>query len=329
MMEQLTPEQLNEVLQRLQVLEDENRRFQHLTSRLAEENTVLSATTPPGPPPQSNAQVEKPLPALPRLALPEKFDGNRENFRGFINSCELLFANRPDYYTDTQKIVTIGSLLVGQALEWFNPFIENPGRYQKYLENYSEFKKLFQSNFGLINPESVAFHRLKKLKQGRGPASDYAASFRSLSADLDWDEKALIQHFEDGLNPEVKKLVLFSAPSKTLDDAISTAVLADQRLFQIRQDEFFARERPGLRPVLPRGPPGPPGPPPAAPFGRHDGPMPMEIGNAGRVPLTPEERQRRLNLKLCLVCGEAGHMKYACPQAYQNRFYNQGNVKDQ
>jgi hypothetical protein len=317
-----TQEEVQQVIRRIQALENENDQLRQHAAALDEQNRNLRANTPPAVSPMIATPAEKPLPplpCLPRLALPERFDGNRNRFRGFINACDLLFSSRPDYYDDRNKVITVGSLLSGTALEWFNPLLEKPKEYEKYLNSYSQFKKLLTDNFGIINAQSVAFHRLKQLKQGHGPASSYGAAFRSCASDLNWDQSALIQHFEDGLDPEVKKLVLFSPASASLDDAIALAIRVDQKLFQIRQDS--GRNRGSERPSFPSFIP----PAHVAPSSS-DGPTPMEIDQARREPLSADERQRRLVEGRCLVCGKEGHMKKSCPLAYANR---QGNVKDQ
>jgi hypothetical protein len=45
------------------------------------------------------------------LALPDKFDGNRRFFRGFLQQCNLLFAmNSADYSSEALKVGTVISL---------------------------------------------------------------------------------------------------------------------------------------------------------------------------------------------------------------------------
>ncbi|KAH9264132.1 hypothetical protein BASA83_012385 [Batrachochytrium salamandrivorans] len=48
----------------------------------------------------------------PKAALPDKFDGTRRHFRGFINQLELVFQLQDKRYdTDRKKIATLGTLL--------------------------------------------------------------------------------------------------------------------------------------------------------------------------------------------------------------------------
>jgi hypothetical protein len=55
--------------------------------------------------------------------------------------------------------------------------------------------------------------------------------------------------------------------------------------------------------------------PPVQDPSRDRGPIPMEIGAVHKKfsPLTPEERKRRVDNKLCLYCGQPGHLAGSCP----------------
>ncbi|KAH9264030.1 hypothetical protein BASA83_012501 [Batrachochytrium salamandrivorans] len=71
----------------------------------------------------------------PKAALPDKFDGSRRHFRGFMNQLELVFQLQDQRYdTDRKKIATLGTLLTDKALAWYNPYIEQPE--QSYAQIY-------------------------------------------------------------------------------------------------------------------------------------------------------------------------------------------------
>ncbi|KAH6579713.1 hypothetical protein BASA60_003172, partial [Batrachochytrium salamandrivorans] len=77
----------------------------------------------------------------PKAALPDKFDGTRRHFRGFINQLELVFQLQDQRYdTDRKKIATLGTLLTDKALSWYNPYIEQPERYAYDLSSWSAFQ---------------------------------------------------------------------------------------------------------------------------------------------------------------------------------------------
>ncbi|KAH6565699.1 hypothetical protein BASA60_009836, partial [Batrachochytrium salamandrivorans] len=89
----------------------------------------------------------------PKAALPDKFDGTRRHFRGFINQLELVFQLQDKRYdTDRKKIATLGTLLTDKALSWYNPYIEQPERYAYDLSSWSAFKARMKGNFRRDQP---------------------------------------------------------------------------------------------------------------------------------------------------------------------------------
>ena len=53
----------------------------------------------------------------PRISLPEKFDGTRSKFRGFVNQVRLITLLQPQRYpTEISRVGLVGTLLSGQAL---------------------------------------------------------------------------------------------------------------------------------------------------------------------------------------------------------------------
>jgi hypothetical protein len=76
------------------------------------------------------AQVPQVLPVAqvtharePKFIMPEKFDGTRSKFRGFVQQVNLFLRLHLSRYPDdsTQTVAFIGSLLSGSAFSWFAP----------------------------------------------------------------------------------------------------------------------------------------------------------------------------------------------------------------
>ncbi|KAH6569341.1 hypothetical protein BASA62_004919 [Batrachochytrium salamandrivorans] len=85
----------------------------------------------------------------PKASLPDKFDGTKKNFRGFINQLELVFQLQASRYdTDQKMIAMLGTLLAGNALAWYNPYLEKPDLFQYDLSTWSKFKEKFRATFG-------------------------------------------------------------------------------------------------------------------------------------------------------------------------------------
>lgn len=254
-----------------------------------------------GPPPQQKE---------PRVSLPEKFDGTRSKFRGFVNQIRLIIALQSERYpTEESRVGLVGTLLTGQALSWFAPLFEKGS---PILSNFDTFLEAFAEAFSEHDKARWATTKIRSLRQGTRSASTYASDFRQLACDINWDEAALMSQFYWGLKDTVKDLLLSLPDPQTLNEAISQAVKCDNRLFQRCQDQGSwtpSREQPT----------------------RHTSSLSasspsldsevtnMQIDAIRAKHLTPEEKKRRMEEGLCLYCGEGGHRVSNCPKKPSQR----------
>lgn len=243
----------------------------------------------------------------PKVPLPEKFGGERKKLRGFLNQLELVFMLNPTRYpNDATKIGVIGTLLTDKALAWFSPYLEHPENHKELLADYSQFKELLEKTFGAHDRALLAASKIKRLKQGAKSVSVFAAEFRLLASDLTWNDDALVSQFRQGLNQEVKDMLLHHDYPKDLESAISLAIRIDNRLLEHRQEMNSGFSS---RPHVAHGPRPPPPP-------RNNGPAPMELGVSNRYTrLSEAEKQHRKDNNLCLYCGGADHRLARCPLA--------------
>ncbi|KAH9263637.1 hypothetical protein BASA83_012945 [Batrachochytrium salamandrivorans] len=253
----------------------------------------------------------------PKASLPDKFDGTRKNFRGFINQLELVFQLQASRYdTDRKKIAMLGTLLNGNALSWYNPYLEKPDLFQYDLSTWPRFKEKFCATFGEINQEQVSEARIH----------------------IDWNDAALRSQFYHGLSSEIKDaLVHFDNPS-SVSAAMDMAIRIDNRLFERRQEQQLSHQRPfssnsSAAPITsrfmnqqqqqrffdPRQTANPIRPdsfvnlPSIGPAPKSSDDMDIDFVRRGSLSLM--EREHRVKQGLCLVCGEAGHQKVACPKS--------------
>jgi hypothetical protein len=236
----------------------------------------------------------------PRVSLPDKFDGTRSKFRGFVNQIRLITILQPERYpTEESRVGLIGTLLTGQALSWFAPLFE---KRSPVLNNFETFLEAFAEAFGEHDKARWATTKIRSLRQGTRSASVYASDFRQLASDINWDEEALMSQFYWGLRDDVKDLLLSLPDPRTLNEAISQAVRCDNRLFQRRQDQRSRHQTSAS----------------ASSLNLHSEAEDMQIDAARVRALTPEEKKRRMEEGLCLYCGESGHKVGNCPKK-QNR----------
>jgi len=271
--------------------------------------------------PQTSAPEEAVLPSVrqdpvvlqqkePRVSLPEKFDGTRSKFRGFVNQVRLVTFLQPERYsTEESRVGLVGTLLTGQALSWFAPLFE---KRSSILSNFETFLEAFEEAFGEHDKARWATTKIRSLRQGSRSASVYASDFRQLACDINWGEEALVSQFYWGLKDDVKDLLLSLPDPQTLNEAISQAVKCDNRLFQRRQDHY-SRATPN-----PRGNRFY-----SAAYVKNvetqSETEDMQIDAVRFKPLTVEEKKRRFEQNLCLYCGEAGHKAGDCPKKQKPR----------
>jgi hypothetical protein len=327
MSEQTQPQQISQALEyALQRIQELETRLQQVTSQQAQQTQQVQQVVVP---PESSRAIKE-----PKVALPEKFDGNRHKCRHFLNQCELLFLTNPSRYdTDAKKIGLIGSLLTGGALAWLSPFIEKSStdeQCRRVMTDFATFKKTFQDTFDEADRSFKAAIEISQLFQhDREPASIYASKFRHLASDLHWDNAALIHQFRMGLRNKVKDMLVFQPTPATLEEMIDLAIRCDNRCFENEKEKALAAaqrrsvptpQRQSNRASPPHDSRPPPAPKPAMPSSHH-GPTPMDLDSIQRKPgpLTEAEKKRRRDNNLCGYCGAADHHRKDCPKlAHKN-----------
>ena len=246
---------------------------------------------------------------VPKIPLPEKYDGHLSRFRDFMFSVENVFAlQKSRYPTDEVKTRFVGSLLVKDALAWFR----NIAEYRPFvLADYESFVAEFKELFDDPNSQRHAQAALKRLRQGKGSVLSYSAKFRRLAGETGYNDKALLDAFRDGLNDDVKDVLATSIEEPdSYDQFIRFCIRIDQRLYDRRLERSGGNRfsRPGIN------------------AGRREqgdsGVAPMDLDSMRAEPsrarrLTEEERKNRLENGLCLYCGESGHLLASCPSRPQ------------
>ena len=175
----------------------------------------------------------------PKLPLPEKYDGKRHSFRQFINSVKLQLSISPDRFSSYQtKTGFVASLLRGPALDWITPFLEqkNP-----MLSSWTEFESSFKAMFDDPHRAKTAVSRLTQLRQGRRSVVAYAAEFRRIVMDADFDNNAEVYWFRSGLADATLDELTHTTAETDLDKFIAQCILIDTRL---REREVERHRRP-------------------------------------------------------------------------------------
>ena len=299
--------------------QDQVMRFlQDLASRFDQLQTSLGT---PNPQPQVQPAAAPVAPVAEshslKLSPPIRFSGDSKACRGFLSQCTIHFELLPQYFlSDRAKIAYIISLLSGEALAWAAPLWELN---DPVVSSLPVFLKLFRNIFEEPARVSSAASALLRLRQESRSVGQYSLQFRIHSAELSWNNEALVATFLHGLSDRVKDELAGRTIPTDLDGVISLCNQIDirfqERTLEKRRQHPLALsqpEIPSLRPV--------------------EHPLPTEEPmQLGRTRLSPEERARRRTLGLCLYCGGKSHFRDTCPLRPEKRsgsIHLEGGVLD-
>jgi hypothetical protein len=278
----------------------------------------------------------------PKLRDPELFTGDKRTVDEFIMSCRMKIRAQPTRFPDeATKVIWASSFFSGAPKVWFQPFLERYSEEREVpreFQSFDNFAAALRTLYGDPNLVKQAIRSIRELRQVTS-ASDYTAKFESLRWNTKLREDALKIFFYDGLKEQVKDmLATLLVEPETLGELQMAAIRFDERAYERRMQRtrganaptasarynVTEEERPtpawrtkntnaawNMSTIAATLPPAP----------ATDGSTPMELDSTGRRRLTPEEKERRYQLGLCLICGQKGHLLRECPSYRPHRTY--------
>jgi hypothetical protein len=324
---------LQQILGQVAGLAERVEHVEHATRAAAQQchqEAVIAASAPPPTPAAATTSHDSSGSWL-KVNKPPEFDGkDKKSATTFLAHLQLCFqANSNQFRTDRDKVVFAASYLRGQAFAWFEPHLLDSK--SALVTSWDNFETAFLQAHGDTDRERTLTRELQSLTQ-TGSASSYATKFFQISAFLTWNDSALQAQFYTGLKPEVKD-ALALIDKQTHDsvlDLSTQAIKLDNRLHERRVENkkgtsafLVAASRTSSSPATPLSTPRQAAPSSSsAPqsSSSHNGPAPMDL-DATRprfLPLTPEEKARRVREGLCLYCGGQGHNAQQCPKKSSN-----------
>lgn len=244
------------------------------------------------------ASQPSPVPE-PRLPPPERYGGDPGTCRAFLTACEMHFALQPrTYATERARVAFVISHLTGPALQWGTTAwsARSP-----FMSSFTSLKVEMERLFDRTRRGAAAGRELTRIRQGTRSVAEYAIEFQTLSAGSNWNSQALCDAFLEGLADRIKDHLLFHELPRTPEGVADLALRIDNRL-----EETSAR--------LGRRHPKPDSklasPPTTSQASSTPESEPMQVG---RSRLSREERDRRMQSRACLYCGQQGHFLAKCP----------------
>ena len=275
-----------------------------------------------------------PKPFNPQVKQPDTFDGSDpKKLNNFILLCNLYFRNNPAYTEDDSKVTFALTLLRGTALEYFEPMILSKTTLA-WEDDWSEFLRVLRNQFGPIDPTADAEDNIDNLRmKDNQRILRYNIEFTRLATQTGWNDSVLRHRYYSGLAERIKDIMGTQGKPSTLEAMKTLAHSIDARHWERVQeksrsgsdktsnnnnnpvnnksDRKSVPDKPTNNKTQSKGF--------ASNSNSNDksksvpNPLSDKLGKDGK--LTPQERQRRFDNRLCLFCGGAGHTAKECTKA--------------
>ncbi|QRW25191.1 Retrotransposon-derived protein PEG10 [Rhizoctonia solani] len=240
----------------------------------------------------------------PKMDLPDPYKGDSRGRKAtqWLDRMLLWVAlHRDQFDEEEQMVVWILYHMTDKAADWALPLIGtiikgegNPPTTIPALT--AKFKEAFDDP----DAKRAAARKIAALSQTT-TTSEYVTEFRNLMAELDWNEEAYIAQFTRGLHWKVKELL---STKDSVPDELEAIFAASIKIDNIRRENKENRPKkvPAKSPVT----------------------ATTSSTTTTRVRLsedpnyvTPEERDCRRALGLCVKCGQKGHGIKQCPNGWK------------
>jgi Retrotransposon gag protein len=178
-----------------------------------------------------------------KMGLPETFDGTPGKYRQYILQCEMYLAVRKPVDGPTSRVMWAMSLLRGAAAVWaegiITDYFENGESERKLATNrtmneWVGYKSELKAATGDPISERTAAVNIRNLKQ-KTSAARYAAEFKRIAVNLDWEEEALRDAFWIGLKKSVKD-ELYKEDWAEYDEFIERAIRIDAKNYAYQME---------------------------------------------------------------------------------------------
>ena len=266
---------------------------------------------------QHNVAQSIPTQKSLNLPPPPHFSGTPSEIYSFKLRLGQFMSTNNDIYIDSRtQILYAGSLLDGQAGEWYLSLVDPRTLHVPSFYTLDSFLQEMEDFFGGAITLQSRERSLILLRQ-TGSVSELAIAFQTITNNFNprWTDHPLIFVFSQKL----KEVVRFELTSRgSVPDTFQAYLAAAISVEHNQAAAAQSRSQPPPPPRLPFIPKAILPPPPRQPSPNY---TPMEVDGTRGVkgPLTPDERRRRYDGGLCAYCGQPGHVISTCPRKFQVR----------
>ena len=266
---------------------------------------------------QHNVAQSIPTQKSLNLPPPPRFSGTPSEIYSFRLRLGQFMGTNNDIYTNSRdQILYAGSLLDGQAGEWYLSLVDPHTFHVPSFYTLDSFLQELEDFFGGAITLQSRERSLIILRQ-TGSVSELAIAFQTITNNFNprWSDHPLIFVFSQKL----KEVVRFELTSRgSVPDTFQAYLAA---AISVEHNQAAAAQSRSQLPPPPRLPFIPKAilpPPPRQPSPNY---TPMEVDGTRGVkgPLPHDERRRRYDGGLCAYCGQPGHVISTCPRKFQVR----------
>jgi hypothetical protein len=187
---------------------------------------------PPPPPPVTQVTATPQVLKGPKVAPPEFFDGTKSKTKHFISQLQLHFmAERHHIQSDQDRItITLSYMRGGMAESWKTQKVKEYSQVPPPVVTWDAFYQEFDSFFGDDDPSASARDKMELLTQSGKTAEEYVNSFKEIMGETGYNDAALVDYFERGLNaPLVDKIYDLESMPDTLAGWMAQALKFDRQ----------------------------------------------------------------------------------------------------
>ena len=248
------------------------------------------------------------------ISKPPTFAGDVESYYNFRSSLDSYMKTLGELFpTEETRIAFVTALFTGHAQVWYRS-LENTK--SVYLRTYKGFLGAMDAQFRDPHAERNLTKKLKTLRQGNQSIPSYNIEFHSVWNRTQLEGQTVVDMYMDSLNTNISDIISTYPEGDeitTMTEAFRLAIKAERALKNrpSYRNQNSPRRDKSTPPTTPTGP---------GKTKQGSANAPSKTGTtptkstSPRGPLTPEEKQRRIDQNLCLYCGEPNHSATDCPK---------------